>query len=59
MDDMIYKVHGKEQSQFVRLDKVLEIIDSRKYGLCWSISEKLWNDNMDKIKEEVIKLKGE
>lgn len=59
MDDMIHKVHGKEQSQFIRLDKVLEIIDSRKYRLCWSISEKLWNDNMDKIKEEVIKLKGE
>ena len=43
---------------FVSVDKVLEIIDSYKYSLCWSISEKLWNENMDKIKAEVLGLKG-
>ncbi len=57
MDNLIYKVNGKEQTSFVRLDCVLEIIDSYKYSLCWSISEKLWNENMDKIKEKVLKLK--
>ncbi len=58
MDDMIYKVHGKESVYYVRLDCVLEIIDSYKYSLCWSISEKLWNENLDKIKAEVLELKG-
>lgn len=58
MDNLIYEVHGKEQTSFVRRDCVLEIIDSYKYSLCWSISEKLWNENLDKIKAEVLELKG-
>ena len=59
MNNLIYKVHEKEQASFVRRDSVLEIIDSYKYSLCWSTSEKLWNENMDKIKAEVLELKGE
>lgn len=58
MGDLIYGDHRKEQACFVRTDTVLEIIDSYKYSLCWSISEKLWNENLDKIKAEVLELKG-
>ena len=42
----------------VAIDHVLEVIDSYKYNLCWSISEKLWDENLDKIKSEILELKG-
>ncbi len=47
-----------KSKRFVHVDYVLEIIDSHKYSICWSETEKLWNDRMDGIKAAVLALKG-
>ena len=63
IDDIdVIRLHDKttdKDREFVALDRTLEIIDTYKYDQCFSTSEKLWNENMYKIKAEVLALKGE
>ena len=49
---------GAKRIQEDIIDEVLEIIDSYKFGSCWSTAERLWNENLDKIKKEILELKG-
>ena len=61
--DYIRETHFNERTGaiktkcFVRVVDVLEIIDSYKYSVCWSMSERSWNENLDRMKEKVLKLK--
>lgn len=58
-DRMGQRMTGTIKSKrFVHVDDVLEIIDGHKYSICWSATEKLWNDRMDEIKTAVLALKG-
>lgn len=57
---MVQRMTGGIKSKcFVHVDDVLEIIDGYKYSICWSETEKLWNDRMNEIRNMVLALKGE